>query len=27
VFSAAEAQWVLRRLAELLGWDSGWAVG
>jgi hypothetical protein len=27
VFSAAESQWVLRRLAELLGWDSGWAVG
>ena len=27
VFSAAEAQWVLRRLAELLGWDIGWAVG
>ena len=27
VFSPAEAQWVLRRLAELLGWDIGWKTG
>ena len=27
VFSPVEAQWVLRRLAELLGWDIGWKTG